>query len=195
MDGAAGRLDELLDPVLAPAYAFALSLARNQADAEDLVQEAALLATRHFATYEQGSNFRSWFLRIVLNVFRGRLRTARRRPVPVELGDAPELFLYGKAAELGLLGSHPDPAAAILGRIDGETVTAAIAALPEGYREVAALAFVEELSYPEIAAMLGIPVGTVRSRLHRARHRLQQLLWSHAVERGLVATAVPEPTA
>src|SRR5438046_2251775 len=85
-----------------------------------------------------------------------------------------------------------DPAQALLNRLDSEQIAAALLGLPEEYRVVSTLYFIEDFSYEQTAGILGIPVGTVRSRLHRARKILQKLLWRVAVERGLVPEAVKE---
>ena len=90
--------EALLEPVLGPAYGLALSLTGDPSDAEDLVQEAALLAFRGFHTFELGTNFRAWFMRIVTNAYLGRKRTEKRRPTPVEIDDVPDHFLYLRLA-------------------------------------------------------------------------------------------------
>lgn len=181
-------LDELLMPVLERAYGLALRLVRNRADAEDLTQEAALAACRGFGTFRQGTNFRAWFFQIVTHCFYAQHR--RRRPeADLDVGDVPELYLYERATELGLLGKVKDPARQLLDDIDREQIDQALQALPEEFRVVAALYFVEDLSYAEIASIVTVPVGTVRSRLHRGRKLLQQQLWRLAAERGLQAGA------
>ena len=179
-------LDDLLRPLLGRAYGLALRLLRNRADAEDLVQEAALAACRGFGTFQPGSHFKAWFFRILINSYYARHRRQRHEGPPVDLDEAPELYLYGRTAELGLHESLADPAQALLNRLDGDQIGAALQALPEEYRVVSTLYFIEDFSYEEIAGVLGIPVGTVRSRLHRGRRILQKLLWRVAVERGVV---------
>jgi RNA polymerase sigma-70 factor (ECF subfamily) len=178
--------EALLTPLLRPAYGVALHLARDPADAEDLVQEAALLAFRHFDSFQQGTNFKAWFFQIVVNCFRAKYRKEKRRPQTVDLDDTPDLYLYARTAETGLQGEPEDPAGALMARMDTEQVTAAIAALPEEYRMVSSLYFVQDFSYQEIAEVLHCPVGTVRSRLHRGRKMLQKALWRVAEERGVV---------
>jgi RNA polymerase sigma-70 factor (ECF subfamily) len=185
-------LDDLLKPLLGRAYGLALRLLRNQADAEDLVQEAALAACRGFGTFQQASNFKAWFFRILTNCYYARHRRQRHEGPPVDFDEAPELYLYGQMAELGLHEGTTDPAGALLNRLDGEQIARALQGLPEEYRVVSTLYCVEDLSYQEIADILGIPVGTVRSRLHRGRRILQKLLWRVAVERGVVPEAAKE---
>ncbi|HEX9754324.1 MAG TPA: sigma-70 family RNA polymerase sigma factor [Gemmatimonadales bacterium] len=175
----------LLVPVLEPAYRTALRLTGNASEAEDLLQDASLLALRGFESFHPGSNFKAWFFRILLNRFYSNYRRQRRAGVPVELEEAPELYLFQRAEAAGLV-SEADPAERIVERLDTELVTAALDALPQEYREAAALYFTQDLSYQEIAEVLNVPIGTVRSRLHRARRLLQKALWDLAEERGVV---------
>jgi RNA polymerase sigma-70 factor (ECF subfamily) len=184
---ASADFQALLMPLLDAAYRTAYRLSGNAGDAEDLVQDASLLAWRGFGSFEAGTNFRAWFFRILTNAFYSRYRKTRREGQAVELEDVPELYLWRQSSVAGLNDVLRDPAAALLARLDAEEVNAAIAALPEEYRVVAALYFMDDLPYQEIADMLGVPIGTVRSRLHRARRQLQRALWETAVERGLVS--------
>lgn len=176
--------EALLSGVLDQAYGTALRLTGNTADAEDLVQDAALLAHRGFGGFTTGSNFRAWFYRIMLNRFYSNYRRDRRRGQAVTLDDAPELYLYTQAEAAGLAPS-PDTVQALIDRLDGELVEQALDQLPEEFRDAAMLYFMQDLSYQEIAEMLEVPIGTVRSRLHRARRMLQRELWQVAVERGI----------
>ena len=185
-------LDDQLKPLLGRAYGLALRLLRNRADAEDLVQEAALGACRGYTTFQPGTNFKAWFFRILTNCYYARHRRQRHEGPPVEFDETPELYLYSQTAELGLHRSSADPAQVLLNRLDGELVAGALQSLPEEYRVVATLYFIEDFSYEEIAGILGIPIGTVRSRLHRGRKILQRLLWRVAVERGVVPQATKE---
>jgi len=185
-------LDDQLKPLLGRAYGLALRLLRNRADAEDLVQEAALGACRGYATFQPGTNFKAWFFRILTNCYYARHRRQRHEGPPVEFDETPELYLYSQTAALGLHQPPGDPAQALLNRLDSEQIAAALLGLPEEYRVVSTLYFIEDFSYEQTAGILGIPVGTVRSRLHRARKILQKLLWRVAVERGLVPEAVKE---
>lgn len=183
--GAGDPFESLLLPLIDKAYNTALRLTRNAADAEDLVQDAALLAKRGFGSFTPGTNFGGWFFRILHNAFISRYRRDKRRGTSVELEDTPELYLFMKTASNG--GGDPDPATALMDRIDADTVSAALARLPDEYRAAATLYFINDMSYDDIARTLEVPVGTVRSRLHRARRRLQQELWELAVDRGVVS--------
>jgi RNA polymerase sigma-70 factor (ECF subfamily) len=182
-------LDALLDPVLDAAYGLALRLTRDRADAEDLVQDAVLQALKGFGTFDQQLPFKPWFFRVLVNCYRGRHRKSTREVATLPLEDASELYLFERTAGLGWHGGPDDPAVTFMDRMTAEAVGAALDALPESYRVVAVLYFYQDLSYAAIAEQLGIPVGTVRSRLHRARAMLQRRLWQIAEESGLIDRA------
>ena len=179
--------ESLLAPVVERAYGTALRLTGEAADAEDLVQEAALRAFQAFHQYRPGTNFRAWFFRILLNCFYASRRRRRPETSLDALQEAPPLYLYSRTAEAGLHAPGRDPAREVLDRIAGEDAARAVAALPEEFRVVATLYFMDDFSYQEIASVLDVPVGTVRSRLHRGRKLLQKALWEVAIDAGLVA--------
>lgn len=179
--------ETLLATVLDGAFGTALRYTRNRNDAEDLVQEAALLAWRGFKSFEDGSNFKAWFFRILTNCFFSKYRKRKRQGTEIELEDTPELYLYCQTAAIGLHAQVEDPATALMEKLDTEQVEEAIAALPDEYRVVATLYFIQDFSYQEIADVVGVPVGTVRSRLHRSRRQLQKALWVIAEGRGIVS--------
>ena len=187
----ASEFEALLAGVLEQAYGTAMRLTGNSADAEDLVQDAALLAHRGFGSFTAGSNFRAWFYRILMNRFYSNYRRQRRTGVTVDLEDTPELYLYEQAEAAGLKPSE-DNAAALIDRLDAEAVEQALGALPDEFRAAATLYFMQDLPYQEIAEILDVPIGTVRSRLHRARRMLQKALWMIAQERGIVSAPAPE---
>ena len=169
-------------PLLDAAYGWALHATRNRADAEDLVQDATLNALRAFHTFEQGTNFKAWYFRILMNCFYSSYRKRRREAVSHSIEETPELYILQRSQAAGLDTSGSDPARSALARIQDEHVTAALQALPEEFRVVATLYFVQDFTYQELADMLNIPIGTVRSRLHRARRLLQKELWQLAYE-------------
>jgi RNA polymerase sigma-70 factor (ECF subfamily) len=181
------EFEALLTPLLGAAYGTALHLTRNAADAEDLVQVAALNAFRGFPAFERGSNFRAWFFRILVNCIYSRHRQSKRQGTTIELDDTPELYLYCQTAAMGQHGVMIDPAEALMNKLDQEAIAGALATLPDEYRVVATLYFMQDLAYQEIADIVGCPVGTVRSRLHRARRLLQKALWKIAQERGITS--------
>jgi len=188
-----GSFGALLEPVLDAAFGIALRYTRSRPDAEDLVQEAALLACRGFHTFTPGSNFRAWFHRILTNCFYTRYRKERRQGAELDLEETSELYLYEESVALGLHAQTRDPAAQVMDKLTGELIEEAIGSLSDEYRVVATLYFLEEFSYQEIAEVVGVPVGTVRSRLHRARHMLQKSLWAIAKDRGIVSELIGIP--
>ena len=178
--------EALFAGVVNPAFGVAMRLTRNQADAEDLVQEAAFLAYRGFGSFETGTNFRAWFLKILTNCYYSKRRREKSRPVTSDLDDTPDLYLYARSGQAGFPTQGADPAAELLERLGTERIVAAMTRLPEEYRVVATLYFMDDLSYEEIARVLECPVGTVRSRLHRSRKMLQKALCQVAEEDGIV---------
>jgi RNA polymerase sigma-70 factor, ECF subfamily len=178
--------EALFAGVVNSAFGVAMRLTRNQADAEDLVQEAAFLAYRGFGSFETGTNFRAWFLKILTNCYYSKRRKEKSRPVTSDLDDTPDLYIYARSGQAGFPTQGPDPAAELLEKLGTERIVTAMARLPEEYRVVATLYFMEDLSYEEIARALECPVGTVRSRLHRSRKMLQKALWQVAEEDGIV---------
>lgn len=159
--------EELALPLINAAYNFARWLVQNDHDAEDLVQETYLKALRNFSFFQPGTNFRAWIFRILRNTFLTS-RTALESRMTVELDYDEELpsLCAGCASPESLLIDNSDIAA----------LRAAIERLPLSYREVILLSDVEGLAYREIADTLGIPIGTVMSRLSRARKALRDAL-------------------
>ena len=165
-------------------------LTRNDADAEDLVAETVSRAWRALDTLECEAAFRAWMFRILNNTFVSDLRRAGARPQTESLdaagGEAEEqeFSLFEQMHQPFLLW-FGNPEQEFLDKLLREDLERALACLPEHYRIVVILSDVEEFSYAEIAQALAIPVGTVRSRLARARGALQKMLWQQAEERGL----------
>ena len=143
-------------------YTVAYRLAGNDEDAQDLVQEALIRVKRGLERYEPGS-LEGWLARIVTNVFLDEVRRRRRRPTHA-LPDDPERVL------------PPSPGADEVSTQLSDDIQTALAALPEEFRVPVVLCDVADQSYEQIAATLGIPVGTVRSRLHRGRRLLRSML-------------------
>lgn len=189
------EFEALLLGMLGASYRLALRLTGNAADAEDLVQEAALRAFRFRHTFQKGTSFKAWFYRIVVNHFYTNTRRKRGTMTSLdELSDAHEIFLFSRSAAAGLLRPDADPAAGAVARMAEDDVARALAALPDEFRTVCTLYFMDDLTYQEIADILGVPIGTVRSRLHRGRHMLQKKLWTIAEELGIIP-ATPEADA
>jgi RNA polymerase sigma-70 factor (ECF subfamily) len=181
------QFEDLLRPILDMAYRYAHRLAGNSDEAMDLVQEAAVLAFKGRHTYTPETNFKAWYFRILTNQFYRHRR--KRNLESVSLEEAPDVFLYHQAKRAGLDVAGGDPAAELFKSAEMIQVVEAMDKLPDEYREAALLYFASQMSYEEIAETLDIPVGTVRSRLHRARKHLQTSLWDLATERGWVEVA------
>jgi RNA polymerase sigma-70 factor (ECF subfamily) len=172
------RFELLALPHLDAAFNLARWLAGNAADAEDVVQEAYLRAFRYFDAY-QGGNFRVWLLTIVRNSFMTWVKDNRSSRLVFHadppIGDRTD-------TEATAWGTPPrDPEALLLERIDSQTLSRLMERLPTEYREVLLLREVEDLAYKDIAQVSGIPIGTVMSRLSRARLALRKL-WLGEVE-------------
>jgi RNA polymerase sigma-70 factor, ECF subfamily len=192
-DGAAARerqerLEAEALTYLDPLYRTALRLSRNPQDAEDLVQETYLNAFRALDRFEEGTNLRAWLFRILNNAFISQYRRRRRRPSS-SLDEVSDFYLYDHLVDGGVAPAQENPEREVLSRIGDEAVLRALEELPVEFRQVELLADVEGFSYREIADILGIPIGTVMSRLYRARRRLQKVLWQEAQEAGYGASA------
>jgi RNA polymerase sigma factor (sigma-70 family) len=149
-------------PYVNSAYNLARWLTRDEQDAQDIVQEAFLRALRSFGTFKPGHDARAWLLTIVRNSCRTWLRRNRSHEANVQLDEASE----------SAAGTWPDPEAALIKSANSQMVRQALEELPLEYREILVLRELEELSYKEIAQIVGIPLGTVMSRLSRARKEL-----------------------
>lgn len=178
--------EALVAPFLGAAYNTAVRLTGCRADAEDLVQEAAVRAFRGRDTMPAAAEVRAWFFRILIGLYFDRCRAAPRPDSVPAVVDTPELYLFGQTAAHGLHGRFASPADALMDRLDEECVAQAMASLPPQYRVIATLHFVNQMTYSEIAETLELPIGAVRSRLHRGRRMMQRSLWNLASTRGLV---------
>jgi RNA polymerase sigma-70 factor (ECF subfamily) len=171
-------------PHLDTLYSTALRLTRSPVDAEDLVQDTLVRAYRFYDRFEAGTNFKAWLLRIQMNAFVNRYRrTIRERqvfdgPMAAPVGEG----VMSRATMRGLT----DPVGDAQRQIIAREINRAFEQLSEDARAMVLLADVEELSYKEIAEVMGCPIGTVMSRLHRARKQLQVSLQQHAVQLGII---------
>jgi RNA polymerase sigma-70 factor (ECF subfamily) len=175
-----------LQPILEMAYAYAYKMTRDRDAASDLVQDAAVQAFRSRHTFQPGTNFRAWFLKVMTNRFLKERAKAKRRGSNLSLDEAEDAYLFMQTAQAGLHLKHENPAEVVMDQLDAEAVEQALDQLPEEFRQVALLYFLNEFSYEEIAKILDVPTGTVRSRLHRSRKLLQKALWNIAEARGFV---------
>jgi len=167
-------------------YRTALRMTRNPSDAEDLVQEAYLRAFRSLHQFTEGTNLRAWLFRILTNTYINEYRRRQRRPSSASLDDLEEFYLYDHLIDSRVQPPDERPEDIVLEGLTFDNVIQSIESLPEEFRQVVLLADVEGFSYREIAEIVDIPVGTVMSRLFRARRRLQRQLYDVAVEVGIV---------
>lgn len=174
-------------------FGAALRLTRNRANAEDLLQEAFLRAWRSFHTFREGTNFRAWLYRILMNAYIDGYRKTSREPEIVEQDDIDEFYLYSKVQESDEYQRAGNPEQLLLANLMDANVVGALESLPEAFRSVVLLSDVEGFSYKEIAEILNIPIGTVMSRLHRARRQLQVKLWEYARQARYVRADSPPP--
>lgn len=157
-------------------YRYALRLTQNEKDAEDLLQETFLRALRFWSSYNKGSNCKAWLFRIMKNIFLNGVDKLKRSPAPSSLEDTDEWYLYGQLKEFGNQAIREDPALIFEYKDWTEQISQAIDELPDEFREPLVLYDGEGLSYQEISETLDIPIGTVRSRLNRARKKIQTTL-------------------
>ncbi|PWB68724.1 RNA polymerase subunit sigma-24, partial [candidate division GN15 bacterium] len=152
-------------------YRTALRMTKNDADAEDLVQEAYTKAYRFWDKFEPGSNCRAWLFKIMTNIFINEYRSKSRTPVSVNVDDIDDNFLYGQLAQ----GTpEDDPEKRFFAKVFDEDVKKAIDELPDDFKMVVILSFIEGFAYQEIAEIADLQLGTVKSRLHRGRKLLQK---------------------
>jgi RNA polymerase sigma-70 factor (ECF subfamily) len=160
-------------------YRTALRLSGNPVDAEDLVQETMLKAVRAWHRFEPGTNAKAWLLTILRHTYINQLRAAKHRTATVDVHDVEPFTVFRDIQDA-------DPEGTLFAAIVDDEVLRAIDALPPEFREVLVLSDAEGLSYAEIAGVIGAPVGTVKSRLFRARQLLQKRLYDFAVHAGYV---------
>ena len=167
-------------------YGTALRLTRNSADAEDLVAETVARAWSHLDELVDRTRLRGWLFRIETNAFLSHRRTDARHGVQESLDDNEDGFSLFEQLHAPILLWWSSPEQEFLNKLLREDLARALAALPDQFRVVVILADMHGFSYQEIADALQVPVGTVRSRLARARALLQKALWTHAQDAGLV---------
>jgi RNA polymerase sigma-70 factor (ECF subfamily) len=164
-------------------FGFSLRMTQDPNDAEDLLQESVYLAFRSFGSFRRGTNFRAWMFRIVTNAFISLKRREKHAPRPVE--DLEHVQDPADAAQREFEDGETDWAQ-VYGELVDDDMKRALDELPEEFRGPLLLTSLGGLSYKEISDVLGVPMGTVMSRLFRARQRLRRSLKDYAVERGIV---------
>ncbi|MBA2283922.1 MAG: sigma-70 family RNA polymerase sigma factor [Ktedonobacteraceae bacterium] len=173
-------------------YRTALRLTNNPQEAEDLVQETMLKAFRFSSTYQPGTNLRAWLFRILNTSAINRYRKQATHPAPTPLPEGEEFYLYNRIKDLNGQELSAGAEEEVLSKYLDEDVEKALKDLPLNFRIAVILADIEGLSYKEIAEALQIPIGTVMSRISRARRQLQRSLWDYARDRGYVKVAPTE---
>ena len=174
--------EEVAMPYMEDVYRFALSLARNQAQAEDLVQETFLSAFRAFDRFRPGSNCKAWLFRICKNAFIDRFREKARRPIhQTVVGDLPS---HDKARSIQAFEERGIESEEIFLDLFGDEINEHLHEMPEEFRRAVILCDVEGLRYDEIAEILEVPIGTVRSRISRGRAFLRDRLSEYARDLG-----------
>ncbi|HHU46257.1 MAG TPA: sigma-70 family RNA polymerase sigma factor [Actinomycetales bacterium] len=179
-----GRFEADALPLLDQLYGAALRMTRNPADAEDLVQEAYMKAFQGFRSYKPGTNLKAWMYRILTNAYINNYRKKQRRPAEY----ATDEFTDSQFAETASHQSTGLRSAEVeaLALLPDDEIREALMDLNEDYRMVVYYADVEGFPYKEIAEIMGTPIGTVMSRLHRGRKQLREALKDVAKERGFI---------
>ncbi|HKF35817.1 MAG TPA: sigma-70 family RNA polymerase sigma factor [Ktedonobacteraceae bacterium] len=167
-------------------YRTALRLTHNQQEAEDLVQETMLKAFRFAASYRPGTNLRAWLFRILNTSAINRYRKQATHPATTSLPEGEDFYLYNRIRDMSGQELSAGAEEEVLSRYLDDDVYKALNDLPLNFRMPIILADIEGLSYKEIAQALQIPIGTVMSRISRARRQLQKSLWQYAKDKGYV---------
>lgn len=173
-------------------YRTALRLTHSPQEAEDLVQETMLKAFRFSGQYQPGTNLRAWLFRILNTSAINRFRKQATHPTPASLPEGEEFYLYNRIRDLSGQELTKGAEDEVLSHYLDEDVYKALSDLPVNFRMPVILADIEGMSYKEIAEALQIPIGTVMSRISRARRQLQQSLWNYAREKGYVKVPASE---
>jgi len=176
------QFNETALPYLDALHTTALYLTRNPDDAADLLQDTMVRAWRFWHQFEPGTNCKAWLLTILHNVFRNNFRARQRAPAAVEFEDA----VHARQEAEPTSATLRDPAEIAAFDVLDENVRQALHGLPHDSLDVVVLVDLQELTYEEAALVLGCPIGTIRSRLSRARQSLHKALLPYARDRRLV---------
>jgi RNA polymerase sigma-70 factor (ECF subfamily) len=177
------EFEELAKQYQRDIYSGALRMTRNPDDAEDLAQEVFVRAYSAFHQFQRGTNFRAWLFRILTNTFINRYRRRARQP---QTTNWEEITRETEREASAQISPTEQPEQALLATCSDEEVEEALEALPEEFRLAVILSDIHEFAYQEVADILHIPLGTVRSRLFRGRRLLRRSLYDYAERRGMI---------
>lgn len=186
------QFDELYHKEMIPhmslLYNYALRLTNNEDDAKDLIQDTYLKAYRFIDKYQHDTNAKAWLFRILKNSFINNYRKSSRTPDQVEYSEVEDFVDLMKDESAPVTDMRRD----MYDNMLGDDVVRAMESLNEEFRTIIILSDLEEMTYEEIAEILEIPLGTVRSRLHRARKAMQEKLYTFAVNHGYITKATAQ---
>lgn len=171
--------DEII-PHLDAMYNFALRLTSNPNSAEDLVQDSIVKAFRFFSSYEKGTNAKAWLFRILKNSYINNYRKRSKQPNQVDYDEVASFYETIRADRT----DTSDLEDRMFRELIDDDISKALDELPEDFKTVVLLCDIEDFTYEEIANMLDVPIGTIRSRLHRGRNLLKKQLLEYAQKRG-----------
>ncbi|MCY3933720.1 MAG: sigma-70 family RNA polymerase sigma factor [Acidobacteria bacterium] len=177
-------------PFMDSLYSTAYRMSRNRQDAEDLLQETYLRAYKYYDKFQEGTNFKAWLFKILKNTFINRYRKRQRQPLRNSFDEIEGSF-ESKLLESPLTARGATPEEELMVDALDQDVQQALEALPKDYRTAVEMADLQGLSYREISDQLGIPLGTVMSRLYRGRRKLEAVLLQYAREHGYIRSREP----
>lgn len=175
--------NEEIIPHLDALYNFGLRLTADPNDAEDLVQDTIVKAYRFFSSYEKGTNAKAWLFRILKNSYINNYRKKSKKPQEVDYDEVATFYETIRAERT----ETSDLEDKMFRELIDDDISKALDEIPEDFRTVVLLCDVEDFTYEEIANMLDVPIGTIRSRLHRGRNLLKAQLMEYAGKRGYVS--------
>ncbi|MCF8267397.1 MAG: sigma-70 family RNA polymerase sigma factor [Ignavibacteriales bacterium] len=176
------KFEEHIVPLTSALYNFALKMTNDQDDADDLVQETMLKAFRFLDKFQEGTNLKAWLFSIMRNSFINEFRRVSRQPAKVDYDDIQNFYENVKSSEVQYQHVIGDAFSNVL----DDEITEAIGTLPVDFQTIIILSDIEGYNYEEISEFMACPVGTVRSRLHRARKMLYSKLHGYARSKGYI---------